>query len=430
MRVALDHGHGRLEIGLPDGHPVDVVEKTPLPPLPRPERAVREALEMPVGTPPLRVLARGRRNAVIVVSDATRPVPNALLLPPILDALERGGIPARAVRVLVATGLHRPARPDELDEILGPELARTLHVEQHDARDENAHADLGTSAAGIPVRIDRRYLEADLKILTGLVEPHLMAGYSGGRKAVCPGLAGLETIRVAHGPRMLEARVGAGIVDGNPLHEDLLEIAARAGVDFIANVALDRKRRVSGIFCGDASEAHAQAMRFVEAECRVDLEEPADLVITSGGGYPLDATFYQAIKGVAAAAAVVRPGGAILLCAALSDGVGSPSFEKLLRESASTGDFELRLEDDSFFAVDQWMVQHLCQARRRARVLLYTDGLPLAAANELLVEAVPDPESGVRRALAERPGARIAVLPQGPYVLATVGGVMQPLGRG
>jgi nickel-dependent lactate racemase len=430
MRVALDHGHGRLEIALPDGHPIDVVEKTPVPPLARPERAVREALQMPMGTPPLQVLARGRRNAVIVVSDATRPVPNALLLPPILDALERGGIPARAVSVLVATGLHRPARTDELDEILGPELARTLHVEQHDARDRDAHADLGTSASGIPVRIDRRYLAADLKILTGLVEPHLMAGYSGGRKAVCPGLAAVETIRVAHGPRMLEARVGAGIVDGNPLHEDLMEIAERAGVDFIANVALDRQRRVSGIFCGDASEAHAQAMHFVEAECRVDLEEPADLVITSGGGYPLDATFYQAIKGVAAAAGVVRPGGTILLCAALSDGVGSPSFEKLLRESASTGDFELRLADDSFFAVDQWMVQHLCQARRRARVLLYTDGLPLAAANELLVEAVPDPESGVQRALSNRPGARIAVLPQGPYVLATVGGVMQPLGRG
>jgi nickel-dependent lactate racemase len=430
MRVALDHGHGRLEIALPDGHPIDVVEKTPVPPLARPERAVREALEMPVGTPPLRVLARGRRNAVIVVSDATRPVPNALLLPPILDALERGGIPARAVSVLVATGLHRPARPDELDEILGPELARTLHVEQHDARDRDAHADLGTSAAGIPVRIDRRYLAADLKILTGLVEPHLMAGYSGGRKAVCPGLAAVETIRVAHGPRMLEARVGAGIVDGNPLHEDLLEIAERAGVDFIANVALDPQRRVSGIFCGDASEAHAQAMHFVEAECRVDLEEPADLVITSGGGYPLDATFYQAIKGVAAAAGVVRPGGTILLCAALSDGVGSPSFEKLLRESASTGDFELRLADDSFFAVDQWMVQHLCQARRRARVLLYTDGLTPAAANELLVEAVPDPATGVQRALADRPGGRIAVLPQGPYVLATVGGRLQPLGRG
>ena len=158
--------------------------------------------------------------------------------------------------------------------------------------------------------------------------------------------------------------------------------------------------------------------------------DPADLVITSGGGYPLDATFYQAIKGVAAAAGVVRPGGTILLCAALSDGVGSPSFEKLLRESASTGDFELRLADDSFFAVDQWMVQHLCQARRRARVLLYTDGLTPAAANELLVEAVPDPATGVQRALADRPGGRIAVLPQGPYVLATVGGRLQPLGRG
>jgi nickel-dependent lactate racemase len=169
-------------------------------------------------------------------------------------------------------------------------------------------------------------------------------------------------------------------------------------------------------------------MRFVERESLVSLDEPADLVIVSGGGDPLDATFYQAIKGIATASAIVRPGGFILLCASLSEGIGSASFEKLLRESQSAEEFERRLQDDAFFAVDQWMVQHLCQARRRARVMLYTDGLPLHAAGELLVEATP--AAGVERALASLGSRiRVAVLPQGPYLLATVGGARRPLGR-
>jgi nickel-dependent lactate racemase len=335
------------------------------------------------------------------------------------------------VTVLVATGLHRPATRQELDALLGAELARSLRIEQHDARDRDAHAHLGTSPAGIPIWIDRRYLDADLRILTGLVEPHLMAGYSGGRKAVCPGLAAVDTIRVAHGPALLEARVGAGIVDGNPLHRDLVAIARQAGVDFIANVALDRARRVSGVFCGELEAAHVQAMGFVEDECGVSLDEPAELVVTSGGGEPLDATFYQAIKGVVAAAALVRPGGTILLCAALREGVGSASFQGLLEAASNPEAFEQRLTDPEFFAVDQWMVQHLCQAHRRARVLLYSDGLPEARAGELLVEPVASPEHGVRRALADAPrDARIAVLPQGPYLLTSVGGRPQPLGRG
>ena len=430
MPVSLAYGRGHVDLELPEGPAVEILEKAPLPPLPEPDRAVCDSLAAPLGTPPLHELARGRRDAVIVVSDATRPVPYRVLLPPLLDALARGGLRTDAVTVLVATGLHRPATAAELDEMLGPELARGLRIEQHDARDTDAHADLGTSRHGIPIRIDRRYLEHDLRIVTGLVEPHLMAGFSGGRKGVCPGLAALETIRVAHGPRMLEAHVGAGIVDGNPLHEDLMEIARRARVDFLVNAAVDRERRLAAVSCGDLETSWEAAVAFAEAESLVSIDAPVDLAIASAGGHPLDATFYQSIKGIVAGAALVRPGGSVLLCASLSEGIGSPSFEKLLRETASPAAFELRLEDDAFFAIDQWMVQHLCQAHRRARVLLYTDGLPLAATGELLVEAVPSPAEGVRRGLAGADApARIAVLPQGPYVLGTVRGERRPLGH-
>jgi nickel-dependent lactate racemase len=431
VRALLAYGRGTLAVELPSGCRVDRVEKQPVAPLADPEAALRAALERPLGTPPLRELARGHRDAVIAISDHTRPVPNALLLPPILDALRAGGLPPEAVTVLVATGLHRPSGDAELREMLGSELARTLRIAQHDARDPASHARLGRTASGVPVAIDRRFVEGGLRIATGLVEPHLMAGYSGGPKAVCPGLAAVETIRVLHGPALLEGRVAPGLLDGNPLQRELVVIARRVGVHFALNVALDRERRVAALACGELEASHARAVAFVEAESLVSLDEAVDLVVVSGGGHPLDATFYQAIKGIAAASAVVRPGGAILLCAALAEGVGSPSFEALLRETPSAAAFERRLEDPGFFAVDQWMVQHLCQARRRARVLLYSDGLRGTRAAGLLVEPVATPEEGVERALRGiGAGARVAVLPQGPYVLATVRGERRPLGRG
>ena len=430
MRVALAYGHGEIGCELPDAARVDVLEKRAVPWLRDPEAALRAALAAPIGAPPLAELARGRRDAVIVVSDRTRPVPNALLLPPVLDALRRGGLPPEAVTLQVATGLHRPCTPVELREMLGDALASSLRIVQHDARDAASHADLGRTRSGVPILIDRFFLASELRLVTGLIEPHLMAGYSGGRKAVCPGLAAVETLRVAHGPALLEGHIGPGLVEGNPLHEALLEAVRRVGVHFMVNVALDRERRIAGVFCGDIERAHAAGMRFVEAESLVSLDAAADLVIASAGGDPLDATFYQAIKGIAAASAIVRPGGAILLCAALSEGVGSPSFERLLRRTASPAAFERQLAEVDFFEIDQWMIQHLCQAHRRARILLFSQGLPEATLRELLVEPVASLQEGVASALsALAPAARIAVLPQGPYVLATLRGEKRPLGR-
>lgn len=431
MLVRVAYGPNEIEVPIPGSHPVDILEKHPVPAIADPDARLRAGLEAPTDCAPLRELARRRRDAVIVVSDLTRPVPNATLLPPILAALRAGGLPTEKVTILVATGLHRPNTPDELDRMLGPELARRLRVEQHDARDAAAHRHLGFTAGGMPILLDRRFLDADLKIITGLIEPHLMAGYSGGRKAVCPGLAAVETVRVAHGPAMLEGRIGPGIVDGNPLHDALIEVLRKLRVDFLVNVAIDRNRDIAGIFCGHPETAHAEGMAFVASESLVSLATAADLVVTSGGGAPLDTTLYQSIKGIATASSIVRPGGIILLCASLSEGVGSPSFEKLIRACANPSDFESRIADPEFFAIDQWMVQHLCQARRRARVLLYTDAFPAAAVREWLVEPVASPAAGVATALADLgPGARVAVLPQGPYVLASVRGELRPLGHG
>jgi nickel-dependent lactate racemase len=310
------------------------------------------------------------------------------------------------------------------------EIVARYRIRNHVARNPDEHLHLGRTTRGTEIWLDRGFLAADLKVVTGLIEPHLMAGYSGGRKGVAPGLAGVETMRSAHGPVMLEDNVGPGIVDGNPFHEDLLEIARLARVDFLVDVSIDRARSLTGVFAGDIEQAHTAGMQAVERVVRVDLDAPADIVITSAGGYPLDDTFYQAIKGLTGALNIVRRGGTIILAAALTEGIGSADFQDLLRTMHGNDDFMARITSPGFFRIDQWMVQHLCQVLRKAEVVVVTAGLTPQTVSGLLVTPAATVEDALSRALARHGGAaHVAVLPQGPYVLATVRGRKLALGR-
>jgi nickel-dependent lactate racemase len=430
MEIRLDYGRGGLTARLPDGLRVSVAEPSRGEALPDPVAAVARALEAPIGVPPLAELARGRGAAVVVISDKTRPVPNGVVLPPILRTLEAAGIARERIEILVATGLHRPNTHDELVEMTSPELVERYRFRNHIARNADEHVHLGRTRRGTEIWLDRGFINADLKVVTGLIEPHLMAGYSGGRKGVAPGLAGVETMRSAHGPAMLEDNIGPGIIEGNPFHEDLLEIARRARVDFLVDVSIDRARRLTGVFAGDLERAHEAGMQAVEREVRVDLEAPADIVVTSAGGYPLDATFYQAVKGLTGALNVVRRGGTIILAAAISEGIGSDDFQQLLRGARGNEDFMARITTPGFFHIDQWMVQHLCQVLRKAEVLLVTGGLAPDTVRGLWVGPAASVEEAVGQALRRYgPEAHVTVLPQGPYVLATVGGRKLALGR-
>src|SRR5262249_25306633 len=258
------------------------------------------------------------------------PVPYRVVLPPILDALEDAGIARAAIEILVATGLHRPCTADELHDMFGAEVVSRYRIRNHDARRDDEHRSLGRSNAGTEIVIDRAYLEAELKIVTGLVEPHIMAGYSGGAKGVATGIAATATIRSTHGPVMLESEVGPGIVEQNPFRADLIEVARRVGVDFLVNVSIDRTRRLTGVFAGDLERAPDAALAAVERQVRVDLNEPVDVVVTSAGGHPLDLTFYQAIKGPVAALNLIRRGGTVILAADMGEGLGSADFRALL----------------------------------------------------------------------------------------------------
>lgn len=390
-------------------------------PLPDPDSAVRDALDRPIASEPLSTLARGRRNACVVISDITRPVPNRLILPPILQTIESQGIARDDILILIATGIHRPNEGDELVELVGEEIARRYRVENHLSLDLASHRDLGRTSRGTRVWIDERYCAADLKVTTALIEPHLMAGYSGGRKAICPGLASIETMKVMHGPDLLEhPNAATGILDGNPFHEEATEIARLAGVDFIVNVAIDEERRLIGVFAGDLEKAHRAGCDFVAERANVPME-PAEIVVTTSAGYPLDQTFYQAIKGAVGALDAVLPGGSILVLAECAEGVGSPPFTSLVLDTGDLARFIEDLYDPAKFVVDQWQLEELAKVTRKASVYLFSDGLASEVQKRLFVTPVASPEEGIRQLMQiHGPSARIVAIPEGPYVLPTV----------
>jgi nickel-dependent lactate racemase len=427
MRVDFAFGKTGLIADLPSGFRYRVLEARSARPLADAVGAVEAGLDSPIGSAALEELASGRGSAAISVCDITRPAPNRLVLPPVLSRLERAGIPRERITILIATGLHRPATDSEIREICGETVAGSYRVVNHNARALAEHRHLGITASGTPVYIDERFVAADLHITLGFIEPHLMLGFSGARKLVAPGLAAQETIKVLHSPKfMRDARAVEGSIEDNPLHRELLEIARMARHDFVVDVALGRgapgssgnTRPICGVFAGDPVAAHHRGVEFVSEVMLETLDEPVDAVITTAAGYPLDLTFYQAIKGVTAAAHIVKPGGRILLLAACDEGAGAPEFSRMLRENPSDRGFLKRIAEASV-TVDQWQLEKLALVTEKAEVLFYVPGLPREYNEALWGRAfatAAEAIEGLTSSLA--PGAVVAVIPEGPYVLA------------
>ena len=289
----------------------------------------------------------------------------------------------------------------------------------HDARQLSEHRDPGTTSTGTPVYIDERFVAADLHITLGFIEPHLMLGFSGGRKLVAPGLAAQETIKVLHSPKfMRDARAVEGSIDNNPLHRELLEIARLARHDFLIDVALTRTRQIAGVFAGDPEKAHASGMKFVSRVMLEQLPAPVDAVITSSAGYPLDMTFYQAIKGITAAQHILKPGGKILLIAECGEGPGASEFCAMLKRTSSSREF-LSLLANAPVEVDQWQLEKLALVAEKFQILFYTPGLPADYHPWLWGKACASAQDAVNALAASLPSnATIALMPEGPYVLA------------
>ncbi|MCL5671273.1 MAG: nickel-dependent lactate racemase [Acidobacteria bacterium] len=422
MHVDLAFGQNGLTLNLPEGFQYRVLEARSAVPLEHPEEAVRRALDAPIASLPLRELARAKPSAAISICDITRPVPNRRILPAILSDLEEAGIARENITILIATGLHRPAPPAEIREICGETIAAGYRIVNHNARALAEHRGLGSTASGTPVYIDERFVAAALHITVGFIEPHLMLGFSGGRKLIAPGLAGQETIKVLHSPKfMRDPRAREGSIEQNPLHLELLEIARMARHDFLVDVALARgtgQRPIAAVFAGEPVEAHREGVRFVSQMMLETLDEPVDAAITTGAGYPLDLTFYQAIKGITAVSQIVKPGGKILLMAACAEGAGGKEFSKLLAEHRSDRAFMDEIRHAPVVA-DQWQLEKLGLVTSNAEVLYHVPGLAPEYQSSLWGKSYPSADAAVKAlATALPPGASVAIIPEGPYVLA------------
>jgi nickel-dependent lactate racemase len=316
--------------------------------------------------------------------------------------------------------LHRVSTADEKLEMLGDKICRKYNVEDHDAFKQDDHRFLGNSTRNVPIWIDKRYLDAEVKILTGLIEPHFMAGYSGGRKSICPGIASEKTVCPWHSPRFLEhENARFGCIDANPVHEETLEIALKSGCDFIVNVVIDEHRRILAVVAGDMQKAHLEGVDIARQFVADTVNEPVDVVITSAAGYPLDKTWYQSVKGIVGAADILKPGGTIILVSACDEGLGSTTFEKIVEQFPTLDSFMDAILNDRFFVADQWQLEELGKVLRKGKVKVYSQGLPPETFRKYYVEPIASVESALADALKEYGNdAAFAVMPEGPYVLA------------
>jgi nickel-dependent lactate racemase len=420
-RVELLYGKGTIELRLPDGVRPSVIRKRPMPLLPRPEEAIAQALARPVGTPPLAERARGSRSACILVCDITRPVPNGLFLRPLIQALLDAGVPREGIRVLVATGLHRPNEGDELRELIGdPWVMDKVAVENHVATDDAAHVDLGRTPRGTVVRLDRRLVEADLRIATGLVEPHFMAGWSGGRKVIAPGVAHAETITTFHNSRfMSHPRAANCVLDGNPLHEEQLAIMGMIGGALALNTVIDDERRMAFVNFGEIVASHLAAVDFVRDYAEVRMPRRFRTVVTSAAGYPLDKTYYQTVKGMVGPLDILEPGGDLIIASACSEGMGSRHYVQAQRRLVDLGveGFWESIKDKPHASIDEWQTQMQLKPMRVGTVRLHSDGLSAEDLALTGVEPAPSLEAAIADSIRRHGDPDVAVVPEGPYVV-------------
>ena len=418
MDVALAYGRDRLIMAVPDD--AVVIRPEQLPGLADERAAFEAAARAPIGAAPLRGLARPSDTVAIVIADITRPSPSERLVPWIMAELAH--VPREQFVIVNGTGSHRANTPDELRRMLGDELADTVRVVNHNAFDDATLAHLGRTSYGGEIWVSHDYLAADVKIVTGFIEPHFFAGFSGGPKGIVPGLAGIKTIMHLHNAQMIgDPRSTWARLEGNPVQGEIREAVAMCPPDFMVNVALNTRREITALWAGHYLAAHEVGCQFVAQHATRAVEGLFDIVITTNSGYPLDQNLYQAVKGMSAAARIVRPGGAIIAAAECSDGLPSHgNYKDLLQMRASAEDLLAMIEAPGFALYDQWQAQSQALVQRRAQVFLRSS-LDPASVRAAMLMPIDDLAATLAELLARYgPGARVAVLPEGPQTVPFV----------
>jgi nickel-dependent lactate racemase len=422
MKVELLYGKATIEASVPPGCRETLIRKQPRAPLLDPNQAILEALARPIGAPSLVDYARGKRSACILICDITRPVPNHLFLRPLIEQLMTAGIAPEAITVLIATGLHRPNEGDELERLVGDRwVLDKVRVSNHFARDDAAHVDFGqTKGRGVPVKLDRRFVEAQVRIATGLVEPHFMAGYSGGRKVVAPGIAHADTIRTFHSAAFMEDPAAASCnLTGNPLHEEQLEIVRMVGDIMALNTIINEQRQLVFVSYGDIVASHMAAVRFVDDWIQVPVSRRFATVVTSAAGFPLDQTYYQTVKGMVTPIDILAPGGTLIVASDCSEGLGSKEFRASQRRLVEMGPdgFLRSILPKALADIDEWQTEMQLKPMRIGRIKLYSGGLPDEDRALTGVDVVTDLDATIRDAVAAAGDGAAAFIPEGPYVI-------------
>ena len=426
MKVDLLYGKSVLTVSCPTTAEVTVVRKPLMPTMDNPGLAVSNTLARPVGCDSLQHLAEDSQTVCILICDVTRPVPNHLFLRPLIETLLGAGISSERITVLVATGLHRPNEGNELASVIGDDwVSNNVRVVNHDARNDEEHIDLGFTSRNTPVRLDRRFVEADLGIATGLVEPHFMAGYSGGRKVVVPGIAHADTIRTLHSARFMEdpATVQCNL-KGNPLHEEQLEIITmlqrhKSRNLFALNTVINDKRELAFVNFGEMVASHLEAVAFIDQYCTVSTPKRYSTVVTSAAGYPLDQTYYQTVKGMVNPMGILAQDANLIIASECAEGLGSAAYrasqERLLLEGPAafrTGILKKRLAD-----IDEWETEMQLKSQRVANVKLYTTGLSDDERALTGVEIIDSVDAAIEESVRRTGDSAIAIIPEGPYVV-------------
>jgi nickel-dependent lactate racemase len=418
VQIAFGNGHIPFEMD-PALAEWRVIAPRHHPPIPDPKRAFFQAGRNPIGSPPLRERVRPRDSVVIVTSDGTRPVPNRLLIPWLLEELP---VPPEQVTVLIGTGTHRPNTEDEIVAMLGAEVARRVRVVNHNAYDAARNEYVGQTASGAPVLFDKAYVNADKRIAVGFIEPHFFAGFSGGAKAIAPGVAAIDSILHLHGYGLIaHPNATWGALDGNPVYETMHAMIACCPPDFLVNVTLNNEKAITGFFLGDYRDAHRAGCTAVREQALTPVPHPFPLVITSNSGFPLDQNLYQSVKGMSAAARIVTEGGAIFMASECGDGIPAHSnFGAILREHATIKEIDAFLRGLTRPIPDQWQAQALIQILKRCKVCLYAR-LDVETVTACKLQPVADLQRAVREQLdVLGKGVPVAVLPEGPLTIPYV----------
>ena len=418
MHLHLAFGKSGLDLEMPDEWQVDMILPAHVPAMADPELALETAMENPTGCPPLRELVKSTDRVGIVFSDITRPAPSRLLVPAVLSRMAH--VPPKNVTLFNALGTHRPNTDPELRAMLGSDLVDRYRIVQNNAFDRSTQVFRGRTSRGHEVWLNRELAQQDFLILTGFIEPHFFAGFSGGGKAIMPGMAGQETVLGNHDAGMISnPKATWGVTHGNPIWEEVQEVAHTLEHLFLLNVALNRDKAITGIFAGALGEAHRAGCAFVKNTAMVPVEHAYDIVITSNSGHPLDLNLYQSVKGMSAAAQIVKPGGAIIIAADCWDGIPEHGlYGQLLHEAAGPQDALDRIQTPGFLQQDQWQVQIQAQIQLKADVYVHTNNLSPETIEAVLLRHSPDVVSTVRDLVAARGGsASVCVLPEGPQTI-------------